>query len=91
MIIIHESCGKLFVGTTLRQVEIQSVNPSRASPRGKENRDIIATIMSVDVAAAAKRAGGVKKGGLAVLVIDQQVDFHPGGSLAIPTLCLLDK
>jgi nicotinamidase/pyrazinamidase len=37
------------------------------------------------IAAAAQRAGGVKKGGLALLIIDQQVDFHPGGSLAIPT------
>ena len=39
----------------------------------------------VDVTAAAKRAGGIPKGGLCLLVIDQQVDFHPGGSLAIPT------
>lgn len=37
------------------------------------------------VAEAAKRAGGIAKGGLCLLVIDQQVDFHPGGSLAIPT------
>lgn len=37
------------------------------------------------VAEAAKRAGATPKGGLALLVIDQQVDFHPGGSLAIPT------
>jgi nicotinamidase/pyrazinamidase len=38
-----------------------------------------------DVSSAASQATAVKKGGLALLVIDQQVDFHPGGSLAIPT------
>lgn len=38
-----------------------------------------------DVAAAAERAGSVTSGGLCVLIIDQQVDFHPRGSLAIPT------
>lgn len=41
--------------------------------------------MTSDVSEAAKRAGGIAKGGLCLLVIDQQVDFHPGGSLAIPT------
>lgn len=39
----------------------------------------------IDITAAAKRAGGIPKGGLCILIIDQQVDFHPGGSLAIPT------
>lgn len=34
---------------------------------------------------AAKVAGAISAGGLCLLVIDQQVDFHPGGSLAIPT------
>ncbi|KAF4323031.1 hypothetical protein JM18_000714 [Phytophthora kernoviae] len=34
---------------------------------------------------AAQQAGAIPSGGLCVLVIDQQVDFHPGGSLAIPT------
>ncbi|RLN96673.1 hypothetical protein BBJ28_00002295 [Nothophytophthora sp. Chile5] len=34
---------------------------------------------------AAKLAGAIPTGGLCLLVIDQQVDFHPGGSLAIPT------
>lgn len=37
------------------------------------------------VAEAARRAGETPRGGLALLVIDQQADFHPGGSLAIPT------
>lgn len=32
---------------------------------------------------AAKSAGQTPQGGIALLVIDQQVDFHPGGSLAI--------
>lgn len=41
--------------------------------------------MTGDVTEAAKRAGGVARGGVCLLVIDQQVDFHPGGSLAIPT------
>uniref|UniRef100_M4BYZ0 Uncharacterized protein n=1 Tax=Hyaloperonospora arabidopsidis (strain Emoy2) TaxID=559515 RepID=M4BYZ0_HYAAE len=36
-------------------------------------------------AQAAEAAGAVPAGGLCLLVIDQQVDFHPGGSLAIPT------
>ncbi|GLD96366.1 hypothetical protein PINS_up005049 [Pythium insidiosum] len=39
----------------------------------------------IDVTIAAKRAGGIRKGGVSLFVIDQQVDFHPGGSLAIPT------
>ncbi|GLE03182.1 hypothetical protein PINS_up022459 [Pythium insidiosum] len=30
------------------------------------------------------RASAIPSGGIALLVIDQQVDFHPGGSLAIP-------
>lgn len=38
-----------------------------------------------DVTVAAKHASGIPRGGLCLLVIDQQVDFHPGGSLAIPT------
>jgi nicotinamidase/pyrazinamidase len=38
-----------------------------------------------DVTLAAKHAAGIPKGGLCLFVIDQQVDFHPGGSLAIPT------
>ncbi|KAF1331726.1 hypothetical protein FI667_g4179, partial [Globisporangium splendens] len=38
----------------------------------------------VNVTDAAKHAAGIPKGGLCLLVIDQQVDFHPGGSLAIP-------
>lgn len=38
-----------------------------------------------DVTLAAKHASGFPKGGIAMLIIDQQVDFHPGGSLAIPT------
>ncbi|KAF4319494.1 hypothetical protein BBO99_00005624 [Phytophthora kernoviae] len=33
----------------------------------------------------AEKAGEVPLGGLGILVIDQQVSFHPGGSLAIPT------
>ncbi|GAB9465315.1 hypothetical protein Gpo141_00002726 [Globisporangium polare] len=41
--------------------------------------------MTHNATAAAQHAGGVAKGGLCLLVIDQQVDFHPGGSLAIPT------
>ncbi|CAH0475080.1 unnamed protein product [Peronospora belbahrii] len=36
-------------------------------------------------AQAAEAAGAIPTGGLCLLVIDQQVDFHPGGSLAIPT------
>ena len=36
-------------------------------------------------AQAAAVAGAIPTGGLCLLVIDQQVDFHPGGSLAIPT------
>ncbi|KAG1708833.1 hypothetical protein DVH05_022454 [Phytophthora capsici] len=36
-------------------------------------------------AQAAQSAGAIPTGGLCLLVIDQQVDFHPGGSLAIPT------
>ncbi|KAE8895183.1 hypothetical protein PF005_g919 [Phytophthora fragariae] len=36
-------------------------------------------------AQAAQAAGAIPAGGLCLLVIDQQVDFHPGGSLAIPT------
>ncbi|GMF32634.1 unnamed protein product [Phytophthora fragariaefolia] len=36
-------------------------------------------------AQAAQAAGSIPSGGLCLLVIDQQVDFHPGGSLAIPT------
>ncbi|KAH7461242.1 hypothetical protein KRP22_014589 [Phytophthora ramorum] len=38
-----------------------------------------------DVTDDAKRAGEIPSGGLGILVIDQQVSFHPGGSLAIPT------
>ncbi|CAH0490113.1 unnamed protein product [Peronospora farinosa] len=38
-----------------------------------------------DQAQAAAMAGAIPAGGLCLLVIDQQVDFHPGGSLAIPT------
>jgi len=34
---------------------------------------------------AAHAAGAIPAGGLCMLVIDQQADFHPGGSLAIPT------
>ncbi|KAL4108291.1 hypothetical protein PRIC1_000009 [Phytophthora ramorum] len=36
-------------------------------------------------AQAARAAATIPAGGLCLLVIDQQVDFHPGGSLAIPT------
>ncbi|KAG3116641.1 hypothetical protein PI124_g2934 [Phytophthora idaei] len=36
-------------------------------------------------AQAAQVACAIPSGGLCLLVIDQQVDFHPGGSLAIPT------
>ncbi|KAK1929292.1 hypothetical protein P3T76_015244 [Phytophthora citrophthora] len=38
-----------------------------------------------DVTEDAQRAGSIPSGGVAILVIDQQVSFHPGGSLAIPT------
>ncbi|KAF1793464.1 Isochorismatase-like [Phytophthora cactorum] len=38
-----------------------------------------------DVADDAEQAESIPLGGLAILVIDQQVSFHPGGSLAIPT------
>ncbi|ETI50525.1 hypothetical protein F443_05954 [Phytophthora nicotianae P1569] len=38
-----------------------------------------------DVVDDAELAGSIPLGGLAILVIDQQVSFHPGGSLAIPT------
>ncbi|KAG7377570.1 hypothetical protein PHYPSEUDO_011422 [Phytophthora pseudosyringae] len=42
-------------------------------------------IIKHDVADDAELAGSVPLGGLGILVIDQQVSFHPGGSLAIPT------
>uniref|UniRef100_H3HC30 Isochorismatase-like domain-containing protein n=1 Tax=Phytophthora ramorum TaxID=164328 RepID=H3HC30_PHYRM len=42
------------------------------------------TIMTNE-AQAARAAATIPAGGLCLLVIDQQVDFHPGGSLAIPT------
>ncbi|KAG2783680.1 hypothetical protein PC129_g17751 [Phytophthora cactorum] len=38
-----------------------------------------------DVADDAEQAESIPLGGLAILVIDQQVSFHPGGSLAVPT------
>ncbi|ETP44960.1 hypothetical protein F442_08535 [Phytophthora nicotianae P10297] len=41
--------------------------------------------MTVELSQAAQVAGAIPSGGLCLLVIDQQVDFHPGGSLAIPT------
>ncbi|KAJ0389945.1 hypothetical protein ATCC90586_011405 [Pythium insidiosum] len=39
---------------------------------------------SPDPEAGPRRASVIPRGGVALLVIDQQVDFHPGGSLAIP-------
>ncbi|TMW57145.1 hypothetical protein Poli38472_003070 [Pythium oligandrum] len=47
--------------------------------------DALKCLTMTDVTNAAKRAGGIPKGGLCIFIIDQQVDFHPGGSLAIPT------
>ncbi|KAL3665282.1 hypothetical protein V7S43_009910 [Phytophthora oleae] len=38
-----------------------------------------------DVTEDAQRAGSIPSGDVAILIIDQQVSFHPGGSLAIPT------
>ncbi|KAF4045877.1 hypothetical protein GN244_ATG01709 [Phytophthora infestans] len=38
-----------------------------------------------NVAGDAEQAESIPLGGLAILVIDQQVSFYPGGSLAIPT------
>ncbi|OWZ08484.1 hypothetical protein PHMEG_00018966 [Phytophthora megakarya] len=42
-------------------------------------------IVKHDVTEDAKEAEIIPLGGLAMLVIDQQVSFHPGGSFAIPT------
>ncbi|KAL4140033.1 hypothetical protein PRNP1_015462 [Phytophthora ramorum] len=42
-----------------------------------------ATGFESDVERAARRANEIPEGGLGILVIDQQVSFHPGGSLAI--------
>uniref|UniRef100_K3WLC1 Uncharacterized protein n=1 Tax=Globisporangium ultimum (strain ATCC 200006 / CBS 805.95 / DAOM BR144) TaxID=431595 RepID=K3WLC1_GLOUD len=48
-------------------------------------KSILSKLNMVNVTDAAKHAAGTPKGGLCMLIIDQQVDFHPGGSLAIPT------
>ncbi|KAE9009711.1 hypothetical protein PR003_g19139 [Phytophthora rubi] len=44
-----------------------------------------ATGFESDAEKAARLASEIPEGGLGILVIDQQVSFHPGGSLAIAT------
>ncbi|KAJ8569309.1 hypothetical protein ON010_g5951 [Phytophthora cinnamomi] len=44
-----------------------------------------ATGFESDTEKAARLASEIPEGGLGILVIDQQVSFHPGGSLAIDT------
>ncbi|RLN52406.1 hypothetical protein BBJ28_00024073 [Nothophytophthora sp. Chile5] len=50
-----------------------------------DERELVHSESESDVARAARLADEVPQGGLGLLVIDQQVSFHPGGSLAIPT------
>jgi nicotinamidase/pyrazinamidase len=47
------------------------------------NQKDCATGFESDVERAARLANEIPQGGLGILVIDQQVSFHPGGSLAI--------
>ncbi|ETK90421.1 hypothetical protein L917_05640 [Phytophthora nicotianae] len=45
--------------------------------------DDCSSVIESDVERAARLANEIPQGGLGILVIDQQVSFHPGGSLAI--------
>ncbi|GMF15084.1 unnamed protein product [Phytophthora fragariaefolia] len=52
------------------------------STNARDDKDCAAGFES-DIEKAARLANDISDGGLGILVIDQQVSFHPGGSLAI--------